>query len=545
MARWLLLFLCFSSPAFSQQLIEGRIIDQETGKPIPFASIGIVGTSRGTSSNLNGQFSLLASESASLKISCVGYESRIIESLAGIKSIELKPIATQLNPVVVFNKAINPKKIVRRAFANIRENFSDEPFLQKFFYRHYCKDDSVYGRLIEASADVWKHRGYHAIQKFAGEKEEMRITQLRRSVDKTLMAQGHEPISLKNILQADVVGYQTVEKSPHLSFYTDVSNLWTDMDGYSFAFNGITTYDGDEVYQINYTYKKDSALTSSGGYVSLCQVTGSLFITTDNFAFVKTEEVKTYGRNTIRTSAYYRKYDNRYYPYHFIREGESHTSDSSTHSFHIELMSVEIRNNSQEKFTGREPGKEELLAIPYDSIFWNNSTILKTTPLEDAIILDLGGGASLNKQFYLYQQHEMNLRDGGNNGEGKFNWLREDSKGKRILYLFFWSSDFGSYLIDLELAKRLNKQYRNKITFVFLSLEEDEIKWKETVARFNLFSDGIINYRIGRNSSISKAFEVKDAPAFILISRSGELFDPKAKRPSNPELEKDFKLLLE
>lgn len=544
MFRWLTLFVLLSVSTFGQQLVEGTIIDKETGKPVPFASIGIVGSSKGTSSNIEGQFSISVLEPFSLKITCIGYETLVISSVSEASLIELKPKVTELTAIVILDKTVNARRVMRKAFANIPKNYSTQPFLQKFFYRHYCKDDNAYGRLIEAAVDVWKNDGYRSVQQAAGEKEAIRISQLRRSLDKTEMAQGHEPISVANILQADLVGYQSPAKAEYLSFYSEVSNLRTDFDKYDFSCSGITYYDGLEVYEIDYEHKKDSVLTTAGNYLQRPQAHGTLYITTDTFAFIKTEDIRTYGENSTRTTTYYRKYDDRYYPYHLIREGESQTEENKGHSFHIDLMSVEVKHDASEKFTGKIPGREELLQIPYDSVYWKSSTILKTTPLEDAIISDLGGGASLSKQFNRYYQYEMNLRDGGVNGEAKFNWLKEDSKGTRILYLIFWSTNFQSYLVDMELAKRLHKQYRNKVTFVLLALDDDEAKWKQTLEKFNLYTDGIINYRIGSHSKLAETYQVKDIPRFILLTRNGETFDLNAKRPSNPLLEKDFQLLI-
>lgn len=543
MIRWFLFFWAVSSTAFGQQIIEGRVVDTETGAPIPFASISVVGTSKGTTSNLHGQFSLTASDSVTIKVTCVGYESRVINSLEEMQLVQLKPIATQLKEVYIFNKPIDPKKIVRTAFANIADNYTDNGFLQKFFYRHYSKKDSIYEKVVEASVDVWKHQGYRAIRRFAGDKEEMRITQLRRSLDITGMVQGQTPISIKSILPADIVGYQTSTQRDHLKLFEEASNLKTDFKNYTFTFDGITNYDGQEVYKIDYAHKKDSVLTKSG-YMELPNASGSLYITTDRHAFVKTENVKSDRANIIRTSVYYRRYADKYYPYHFIREGENHFLEQ-TQSFHIELMSVEIRQGSTEQFTGHEMGREELLKIPYDSSFWDTATILKTTPLEDDIIHDLGGGASLNKQFHLYKQYELNVTDGGKNGLEKFNWFKEDSKGKRILYLCFWDGNLGSYLTDLENIIRLNLLYKNKITFVMIASEIDEIKWQQLVAKHNLFSDGIINYRIGEISEVARLYWIKKTPTFILISKDGSLFDLDAKPPRDPLLEKDFKYLLE
>lgn len=540
---WLVLFLTLSSVAFGQKRIEGTVVDKESGKPIPFASLAIVGTQHGTSSNLEGQFSLVVPDTSSVKVTCVGYETLVINTDDDTQIIKLKPVAIQLKEVLVYNKNINASKIVRKAFTNIEKNYDTESFLQKFFYRHYSKIGAVYERLTEASVDVWKHNGYQSKRKSAGEKEEMRITQLRRSLDIKGMIQEQKPLWLGNILQTDMVGYQTKLKSTRVSLSENTSNLKTDFLNYIFTFDGITTYDDQEVYKINYEHKKDSVLTTAG-YRALPQSSGSLYITTDTYAFVKTEDTKHDEVNTIHSSAYYRKYGDKYYPYHLLREGENNFIDYRSQSFHIELMSVEIRHGETEKFTGREPGRAELLAMPYDSTFWSVTPILKTTPLEVDIISDLGGGISLNKQFYLYRQYELNVTDGGKNAEDKFNWLREDSRGKRILYICFWDNDFKRYLLDIEYMKQLKIIYNDQVTFVFISLEDDEARWQQLLAENNFFSDGMINYRVGSNSEITREFKIKGAPAFVLISKTGEV-NVNAKQPTDPLLQADLKHLIE
>jgi CarboxypepD_reg-like domain len=421
MFRLILFFLIVNTFSFGQgKVVSGKIVDAETMLPVPFVSIGLLGTTRGTSSNLDGQFSISVEDIFSIRISCLGYETLEVRDLSVDEPalIRLKPSATQLKELVVFSKAVNPRKIVRKAFSAVSKNYNNEPFLERFFYRHYCKDDSVYGRLIEASVDVWKRTGYKSWQVVAGQKEEIRVTQLRRSFDRTATAQGHVPIAIKSILQADVVGYQAALPSSYLSFFSDVSTLKTDMDKYTFTFDGITTYDGKEVYEIGYALRKDSVTTTTG-YLVMPQCTGSLYVTTKEYAFVKTMDVKFWGRDTIRTTSYYTPYKGNYYPYHLIRDGKSTARDNSTHWFHVEMMASEILTDNYEKFYSKEPTQLELLKVKYDSAFWNNHTILKTTPLEDKIISDLGGGKSLNEQFYLYQQQEkerieaMPKKDGG------------------------------------------------------------------------------------------------------------------------------------
>ncbi|QOI96799.1 MAG: carboxypeptidase-like regulatory domain-containing protein [Flammeovirgaceae bacterium] len=520
----LVLFLLVQSPGYSQQKVEGKIIDRETGNPIPFASIGVLGTAMGTSSNLDGEFTLLIPEGASIKVSCVGYVSLMVSSPEDMKLIRLTPFTIELSEIVVTHRPINARRVVQRAFANTNRNYENQSFLQQFFYRHYCKDDSVYGRLIEAFVDVWKHQGYKPFRKQAGEKEEMRVTQLRRSLDNTVTAQGHTPISLRSILQADLVGYQLLEKSNYLKMYEEVSNLKTDFENYTFKFEGITAFDGRDVYKISFSYKQDSILTTTG-YVPAPHAKGMLYITTDTYAFVKVEELKYDAGVTVKTSAFYRKYNDKYYPYHFIREGETHFSDSGRHFFHIELMSGGINRDPKLRFEGKEPGKAELLTIPYDSGFWSNHNMLKTTPLEDRIIYDLGKGIPLSRQFDLYKKYEWSTSQGGEQADEKFNWLADFSKNRKMLYLVFWDNTCDrSCVQQLEEVKRLHKVYRNHLMVIFLSKENDTKLWEERVVRYNLFADGIVNYRIGGNSDLSRTYKIKNTPGFVVIRKDGTTY---------------------
>jgi thiol-disulfide isomerase/thioredoxin len=344
-------------------------------------------------------------------------------------------------------------------------------------------------------------------------------------------------------LQTDIVAYQSQVKGERLKFFSEVSNLKINFENYTFTFDGITTYDDQEVYKINYEHRKDSILTTSG-FKPATETVGSLFITTDSYAIVKTEERRYDGPNTLHATAYYRKYNDKYYPYHFIREGEHRISENHVYSFHIDLISLGIKHGDSEKFSGREPTKVELSTIPYDSLFWATATMLKTTPLEDKIISDLGGGRSLQEQFFLYQKYEENLSDGGVNGEEKFNWFKNESKNKRVLYIGFWDSQCESCILEIEYMKRWQQRYANKITFILLSLDNDEALWKQNVVKFNLFADGIINYRIGGKSRFAKDLKVNKTPKFVLISRDGNIFDSDAKRPSDALMENDFETLI-
>ena len=102
------LFLCFSAVGASDCMIEGQVIDEETGQPIPGVNILVEGTQLGTSTDLDGQFSLvqLPSEKKRVIVSFMGYRSEVVEvDLESIPNhtldIKLIPSAFELSPVVV------------------------------------------------------------------------------------------------------------------------------------------------------------------------------------------------------------------------------------------------------------------------------------------------------------------------------------------------------------------------------------------------------------------------------------------------------------
>lgn len=515
---WLLLY---SLAGYAQVRITGKIIDRDSRQPVPFASIGIPGSTKGTSSNLEGEFSLVIPEHAAIKVSCVGYVSVIIDDPKRMSLIELTPYTVELPEIFITSKSVNAAQVVRKALASVRRNYPQESFFQRFFYRHYCKDNDRYGRLIEAFVDVWKHNGYRSFRKAGGDREEIRVTHIRRSLDNTALAVGHPPISITNILQADVAAYQTNQSGLIKKFYTEASTLRMDLERYSFTYDGITRYEDHQVYVITYRSLPDSILTTQG-YVPAVTVSGTLYITTDDLAFIKCEEVREEGLNRYWSKVFYLEHQNKYYPNHLIRESELFLADSTRHFVHIEMISTDIRHDPGEQFTGKEPGKNELLNIPYDSVFWNNASILKATPLEEEIIRDLGGGASLNQQFFRYIHYQWSISNGHEEAEEKFRWLLSDSRGRKQVVIALFPQNTESYILEIEKIKQLHKQFRNNTQFVIILTEPDLNMWKQQVARYVLFADGIVNYRISPQSKLFREWSIKSFPAFVWIDITGE-----------------------
>ncbi len=100
MHRSLLFFLIFitffSFSAFGQMTVKGKITNVQNGEPVSRASIVIKGTNKGTSSDDAGNYSIeVASKSATLIFSSIGYTEQEIAAAGEILNVQLSPSSTQ------------------------------------------------------------------------------------------------------------------------------------------------------------------------------------------------------------------------------------------------------------------------------------------------------------------------------------------------------------------------------------------------------------------------------------------------------------------
>ncbi|MEH0155079.1 carboxypeptidase-like regulatory domain-containing protein [Limibacter armeniacum] len=107
----LLFFLALSlsySKAIGQNIFSGLVLDAKSHAPIPFAEIGVLGSTNGTTSNPKGWFSLKMNPTDTVIISHIGYKEYILPNPITEKSneieIHLQEITLNLNEVTVNSK---------------------------------------------------------------------------------------------------------------------------------------------------------------------------------------------------------------------------------------------------------------------------------------------------------------------------------------------------------------------------------------------------------------------------------------------------------
>ena len=151
LATFSFIFL-FTQLSFAQSIIYGTVTDVVTNEQLPFATISFSGTTIGTISNGQGQYSLQIPDpppSESVTISYIGYESKtfLIEDLKRTPEIVLSPSITQLKELVIL--PLSAEEYLRRAIRKYPVNYASKPFSTQAYYREVFTENNQYVVLNE------------------------------------------------------------------------------------------------------------------------------------------------------------------------------------------------------------------------------------------------------------------------------------------------------------------------------------------------------------------------------------------------------------
>ena len=151
--RFILIFL-FPLLIFSQNQIQGLVIDNDTKKPLPFASI-ITNTNIGTLSDVDGQFYIKTTSLINeITVSYVGYQKVSIPISTNNKyiKVQLNSSTESLNEIIITAKENPALQIIRNTIKNKKLN-NIETALNSFKFNAYTKllvtanPDSINGKI--------------------------------------------------------------------------------------------------------------------------------------------------------------------------------------------------------------------------------------------------------------------------------------------------------------------------------------------------------------------------------------------------------------
>lgn len=107
------ILLLLTTALHAQQEFRGRVVDAETGEPLPYASI-YVAEGKGTLTNEDGNFLLRVKPKEELKISFVGYNPKTINAADIPNVVKLRPMTKVLHEVQVIPIETIILKIIKK-----------------------------------------------------------------------------------------------------------------------------------------------------------------------------------------------------------------------------------------------------------------------------------------------------------------------------------------------------------------------------------------------------------------------------------------------
>ena len=122
--RILLLSIILSLHAFvtpAQKFsVSGKVLDETTKRPLPFVNVIIRNSNGGTTTNLEGNFSLEIDSAGILEFRYVGYQNKIIVIQTDqFIRITLHEVSRELQEVVVHSGENPALRIMKKVFENV------------------------------------------------------------------------------------------------------------------------------------------------------------------------------------------------------------------------------------------------------------------------------------------------------------------------------------------------------------------------------------------------------------------------------------------
>lgn len=102
------MLLCFSIAAFAQQIVVSGHVKDSYGEPIIGANAMLVGTTTGTTTDIDGNFSLKAEQGATIKVSYIGYKPQEVAAAPSVV-VTLEEDAHVLEEAVVIGYGVVKK----------------------------------------------------------------------------------------------------------------------------------------------------------------------------------------------------------------------------------------------------------------------------------------------------------------------------------------------------------------------------------------------------------------------------------------------------
>ena len=375
-----------SSTVEKTRYITGKIIDNETSEPLPFATIALKNKGKGTVTNNNGNFGMKITTDQyndTLSFSYLGYLGREIpvkKAFGNNLTISMRKEFISIPEIIIRNQ--NPLEIVLKTVKAISHNYGDTPVLMTGFYREGVLKKSELQTYSEAILQIYKSAYSGTLYA-----DQIKVFKSRK-IENT-----NRSDTLAIRLKAGLSTCLDLDGAKNIFDFLNRES----MSDYSYRMTDIVTYDDESAYAIEFEQHEN---------VELPLFKGTIYINTVDYGILNAEfeinpkmiskmkdsfiSTSTHGFDTwpvsVKYSVSYRKMNNRYFLNH-VRGDLIFSSNQKKKLFHtqfkvfFELAITEMQLNNVTRFD-----REELAPVhsifsetikSYDPLFWGNQDFLR------------------------------------------------------------------------------------------------------------------------------------------------------------------------
>ena len=366
----------------------GKVVDFDSKRTLPFATIEALGSNTATVTNIDGNFTIKIdpkSTVSQLKISYVGFQNKIV-NLADFKddrsfTVELVESSIQLKQVTIRPK--DATELINKVLYNIRVNYSERPMMMRGFYRETIERGRNYVSISEAVIDIYKGSYSNEFQV-----DQVKLFKGRKSADVEKM----DTVLFKVQGGPNTTILLDVVKNPYILLSEEYQDI------YDFRLTDVITIDDKLHYVVSFNQKE---------YVDEPFYRGRFYIEMDRLAITEAEfelnvenqdeaarlfiQRKPMGMTIIPERAAYRaKYtieDNTWY-FSYARAEVKFKVDwkkklfNTTYSTMSELAITDRTYEGIEKFAGKDRFKsrdilDEKVYVFFDQDFWEGYNVIE------------------------------------------------------------------------------------------------------------------------------------------------------------------------
>lgn len=360
--------------------VKGRVIDSQTGEPVVFANLGLLGTVAGVASDMDGYFELTVPAKYAthvIRVTAVGYahvELKVYEGEGKENfQIKLRPVSYGIGEVDVYGQLLMYKKMIQNVVSNIHRNYISRPYNYDGYFKYTLTEDGN-EKVKEAVVRIYDAQGYERSDVEKTFKEvNYQFSQVRRDHEVASVFDGLTYFD--DLLTADVVRNTR-----------NVLDIINSRD-YKLKSKGKFLYEGDSVQII--AYEVTAPTLSTTGSHAVKKYAGEIYIQLKDMAVLKNVVTLTasdfteLGRNlvpvneaakgdvqmTITTN--YKKLKSVYFLSGATIEYNYKETDGKEVTGKMEYLTTRVDMDTPAVIEGRQYYEN----IPMNENFWNRYSV--------------------------------------------------------------------------------------------------------------------------------------------------------------------------